>query len=169
MLGADYNALQIESGMELERFDLGTVIIKGIEFVVLTGYEGSGGCMWCGTPLKGKHKYCYGHMTLYYNNFNWGYASFEAKKRAGHKCENCGVSEHNISHYGQFNMTNLEVHHIVPLKGEPRFFSAFNLPWNLIYLCHTCHLEVHKAMRPPPKSPPTTYEQMIARGQYVLI
>lgn len=137
------NALDIQSGQELERFDLGTVKVGGVDYQLLTGYEGNEErlCYWCGKKLTGKLKrYCYGCMTEYYNHFNWEYASFEAKKRADYQCENCGVKDPWQS------STKLEVHHIVPLKGG-RFFSAYNLPWNLVVLCHKCHLEIHGIMR----------------------
>jgi predicted HNH restriction endonuclease len=44
-------------------------------------------------------------------------------------------------------MTNLRAHHIIPLGGDERVVSVFNIPWNLICLCHRCHLEIHALMR----------------------
>lgn len=44
-------------------------------------------------------------------------------------------------------MTNLQVHHIVPLNGQGRYYSAYNLPWNLIVFCTTCHLLIAAVMR----------------------
>ena len=134
-------ALNLESGAELECFDLGTVLINHISYTVLTGYEGTGKCLWCGGELKGKLKrYCYGHMKEYYRHFEWLSARNWCIERQNGTCPNCG------RHWGY----GLEVHHIVPLKGERRYFSAYNLPWNLIALCHYCHMEVHAAMRPVP-------------------
>ncbi len=166
MWPSDLNALDITTGEELERFDLGEIVIGQTRYTVLTGYESQEHrCWWCGGELRRKAKhYCYGHMAEYYDNFNWGYASSKARKRANYKCENCGNPERD-RHY----MTTLRVHHIVPLKGAARFFSAYNLPWNLVVLCHTCHLEIHAAMRPPPKAPPTNYDLRVASGQMVLI
>jgi len=133
-------ALNIETAAELERFDLGTVKINRQTYNVLTGYEGpERRCFWCGGELKGKlRRYCRGHMKLYYRYFMWQSASHHALWYAGHRCENC---RHTYK---------LEVHHIVPLNGEKRDFSHYNLPWNLIVFCHQCHQEVHAVMRGKP-------------------
>lgn len=148
------SALEIETVEELERFDLGTVMIGHIQYTVLTGYEGTGRCFWCGGELKGKLKrYCRGHMKEYYRHFNWQSASRWAIERSDYQCENCGMKEKTVDWGFSSYRTNLEVHHIVPLKGESRLFSAYNLPWNLIVLCHACHQEVHAAMRPPKLKP----------------
>lgn len=169
------SALDIRTGAELERFDLGEVVIgKHTRYQILTGYEsppqdGVRRCFWCGGALKGKLKrYCRGHMQdQYYRHFEWNTASGYALKRAGWACENCGVEESHevVPGYSLTTRTNLEVHHIVPLVGARRDFSAFNLPWNLIVLCHACHLEIHAAMRP---SPPTTWERATGKGQGVM-
>ena len=133
-------ALEIEAGWELERFCPGTIQINGKGYLVLTGYEGTGRCFWCGGELRGKLKhYCYGHMKEYYRHFEWQSARNWCCERQEGLCANCGT------HHGY----SLEVHHIVPLKGEARYFSAFNLPWNLIGFCHECHQEIHRIMRPP--------------------
>jgi len=162
MLGSDYSALDIENGQELLRFDLGTVRIGRQDYTVLTGYEGTGRCFWCGGELKGKLKsYCYGHGKLYYRHFEWGNAKWEALQRSGNRCENCGAAE---EYRGYYMITSLEVHHIVPLNGGPRGFSAYNLPWNLVVLCHECHLEIHAAMIPP-KEKKSTYKEMLSKGQ----
>jgi hypothetical protein len=50
------NAFMISSGQELERFIPNRVMINNIEYLVLTGWEGTGGCFWCGATLKGKLK-----------------------------------------------------------------------------------------------------------------
>lgn len=154
------SALEITTGQELLRFDLGTVTIARTSYTVLTGFEGAERrCFWCGGPLKGKQKrYCYGHMTEYYRHFEWSTARDWCCARQQGLCANCGT------HHGRF----LEVHHIVPLRGESRYFSAFNLPWNLTGFCHQCHLEVHAVMRPPKKTPPTGYDERIAQGQLPL-
>jgi len=165
------SALEIEYAWELERFNLGTVVIKHTTYTVLTGYEGTGRCFWCGGELKGKLKrYCRGHMEEYYRHFEWGSASRWALKRAGYVCENCGVGGEYIL-YGLSRRYNLEVHHIVPLNGRVRSFSAFNLPWNLIVLCHECHLAVHEAMRPPKHHPMKgfdSWDDAIKAGQGVM-
>lgn len=149
------SALEIETVEELEKFDLGTVWISHTKYNVLTGYEGTGRCFWCGGELKGSKlkRYCRGHMKEYYRHFDWQSASRWAIERADHRCENCGVKEKPIEWGFNSYRINLEVHHIVPLKGNSRQFSAYNLPWNLIVLCHACHQEVHAAMRPPKLRP----------------
>ena len=151
------SALDITSGFELERFGLGTVEIGHTTYTVLTGLEGTGKCFWCGGELKGKLKrYCRGHMIEYYRHFDWGYASNWARREANFKCQNCG-------HRG-----SLEVHHIVPLKGETRQFTAYNLPWNLIVLCHGCHMELHRIMNHrEPKPLPDVFKEAKRRGQGV--
>lgn len=152
-------ALEIQTVEDLIRFCPGEITIGNTKYVVLTGYEGAGGCFWCGAELKGKLKrYCYGHMKEYYNRFNWGYASWEAKERANWMCENCGRKT-----------GSLEVHHIIPLLGEPRFFSAYNLAWNLIAFCHECHLLIHVVMREAlRRAIPDVFELARARGQVVM-
>ncbi len=163
------SAFEITSGADLLQFELGTVWIKGKTFTVLTGFEAIGGCFWCGGELEGKQRrYCKGHRDEYYRHFDWSTAGSWARKRAGNKCENCGIEARDIPTIGPYFTSGYEVHHIVDLKGETRQFTAFNLPWNLICLCHNCHLEVHAAMRPPPKLPPDSFERAIKRGQLVL-
>lgn len=169
----DHSALEIESGAELERFDLGMVVIGGTRYTVLTGFEGTGKCFWCGGVLKGKLKrYCRGHMVEYYRHFEWASASRWARERAGNKCENCGCAEWYIRN-GYNLRTQLEVHHIVPLRGAARYFTVYNLPWNLIALCKACHQEVSAVMRNSTvRSAPTPLSQYglaIAQGQLELI
>lgn len=152
-------ALEIESGWELERFIPGTVLIDGQDYLILTGHEGTGRCFWCGGILKGKLKhYCYGHGKEYYRHFEWGSARKWCYRRQEGKCANCGM------HRGR----RLEVHHIVPLDGGPRFFSPFNLPWNLIGFCHDCHQDIHAAMRPPKKSSLDSWRLAEAIGQFIM-
>ena len=166
----DKSALEIKNGQELEQFDLGTILVKRTRYVVLTGFENDDHrCFWCGVELTGSKlkRYCRGHMKEYYNHFMWIYASTEALKRADYRCENCGKKgAHSLGYSGRYN---LEVHHIVPLEGNRRDFSAYNLPWNLIVLCHDCHLEIHAIMRPPPKEKESDYDIAVSKGQLVLI
>ncbi len=160
-------ALDLTCGAELERFCPTEVVRGHSTYTVLTGYETEPGlCFWCGGELRGKLKhYCYGHMTAYYNHFNWGYASYEARKRAGHRCENCGQVEVR----SRDGRAKLEVHHIVPLRGEPRFFSAHNLPFNLVVFCHDCHLEIHAIMREASRPAAiTSWEEAEKRGQILM-
>jgi len=164
------SALEIETGWELQRFDLGTVMISGTRYTVLTGFEDTGLCFWCGGVLKGKLKrYCRGHMTEYYRHFEWASARRWCIERQDGRCANCGIKQGSvigINHNGWKMLQGaLEVHHIIPLCGEKRYFSAFNLPWNLIGFCHDCHQEVHAVMREASK--PDPFALAIARGQGV--
>jgi hypothetical protein len=118
-------------------------------YTVITGFEGTGGCFWCGKELSGRRRFCgnrSGHWTAYQDYFYWAYAKFECIKRAGNHCESCGAEE---GVWGYYNMSTLEVHHIIPLDGQDRAMSVFNVPWNLVCLCHTCHMELHAVMRLP--------------------
>ena len=172
-------ALDITTGEELQSFNLGTVLIGGATYQVLTGHEvanaaGEHICFWCGGQLKGKLKrYCRGHMQEYYGHFDWPTAAAWARKRADFHCEHCGAAERDLpgveSGYGSIR-TPFEVHHIVPLEGSRRQFTAYNLPWNLIVLDHWCHVELHAAMRPPKLKlpPPPSADLQIAHGQLAL-
>lgn len=153
-------ALEIQSGQELERYQPNEVLIGGQAYKVLTGWEGTGRCFWCGGELKGKlRRYCYGHMKEYYRHFEWRSARNWCCERQEGLCANCGAN-HGYS---------LEVHHIVPLKGTPRYFTAFNLPWNLIGFCHECHQEVHAVMRPQKEKPSKVSVYELAREQGQLV
>jgi len=165
------SALDIVTAEELVRFDLGTVLINHTTYTVLTGYEGTGLCFWCGGELSGKLKrYCYGHMKEYYRHFDWGYAKQWCIERYDHRCANCGILEDDIPRVGvggYYTRSGMEVHHIIPVNGESRQFTAYNLPWNLMALCHDCHLAIHVAMRVR-KLPPDIFELALARGQAVM-
>lgn len=134
----------------------------------LTGYELTGRCWWCGGELKGKQKkWCtrfqlkakQGHWIDYYNHFCWPYARDWCIERQEGKCANCGR--------GGADKQSLEVHHIIPLEGNERQWTPFNLPWNLIGFCHQCHLEAHAAMRPE-RLPADPWLARIALGQLPL-
>ena len=155
-------ALEIQSGFELERFIPDIVIVGRTEWQVLTGFEGSGRCWWCGAELKGKSKkWCWGHGHEYYKHFAWTQARNWCCERQDGVCANCWRA------FGE-NIYALEVHHIVPLNGLPRLMTAFNLPWNLIGFCHDCHQEVHAAMRPPKQSTMDSWRLADAVGQGVM-
>jgi len=160
-------AFEIESGQELGRFEPNQIEDWGKTYSVLTGYEGTGRCFWCGKEFdeksKARHRhYCYGHMKEYYKHFEWLSARNWCCSRQDGLCANCD------KRYGY----SLEVHHIVPLNGGPRYFTAFNLPWNLIGFCHECHREVHAAMRPPKLhykyNSPDSWEEAIKIGQSIM-
>lgn len=141
-------------------------------FTIITGFEGTGRCFWCGEEIDGRRRYC-GHRagcwTLYQQHFAWVTASREALRRADFRCENCGCEEKGVSHGWDDIMTNLRVHHIIPLNGRPRAVSVFNIFWNLIVLCHRCHLEIHTVMRELAKPGPVDdWDLARARGQTIM-
>jgi len=153
-------AFEIQSGQELERYVPNEVMISGKTYFVLTGYEGTGRCFWCGAELTGKLKrYCYGHMIEYYRYFEWPSARRWCCERQDGLCANCGL---RLDY-------SLEVHHIVPLNGSPRYFTAFNLPWNLIGFCHDHHQEIHAVMREAFKLPvKDVWELAMETGQGIM-
>jgi len=128
---------------------------------IITGYEGTGRCFWCGEEVEGRRRFC-GHRkgcwTEYANHFYWSSARNWCCGRQKGICANCGASRGY----------SLEVHHIIPLNGEQRAKTPFNIPWNLIGFCHNCHQEVHAAMRPMPTPPSDPFEAALARGQMVM-
>lgn len=132
----------------------------------LTGFEETGRCWWCGAELTGRQrKYCRakhrneeGHWHIYYKHFSWSYARAWCIERQEGKCANCGKED----------WSSLEVHHIIPLEGNERQWTPFNLPWNLMGFCHECHLEAHAAMRPE-RVKPDPWQARIDAGQLPLI
>lgn len=129
--------------------------IHGIDYYVLTGYESTENkCWWCGKEIENnKHHahYCrqkshgefIGCFRQYHRHFDWNYASDWALNRSGRKCQLCGQPEKLIDFGFMNKRTNLEVHHIVPLKGSIRQYNIYNIPCNLIVLCHDCHWDIH--------------------------
>lgn len=144
------------------------------EFGVFTGYETEELCFWCGADLDGPRyrRWCKAkpaHWRIYYQHFNWGYASSWCLERYDYRCANCDY--HQIVPAGDhpsWYVQNLEVHHIVPLDGSWRLWSVLNIPWNLICLCHDCHQAVHAAMRALKSRRPSRAEVQIEKGQLVL-
>jgi len=103
------------------------------KLIIITGFEGTGRCYWCGNKLpKNKRCYCSEKCRLeYYNNFYWNDAvrlAFKRKKA----CEICG------------SVKNLEIHHIQPLNGQYRTWNKLNQPNNLQVLCRECHRKLHR-------------------------
>lgn len=144
-------------------------------FTVITGHEGTGACFWCGAEISGRRRYCKhrsGCWTAYQKMFTWSFAAAGAIKRAGHRCENCGAKECFIE-IGWTGRTNLEVHHVVPLNGKPRAASVYNVPWNVICLCHACHMALHAIMREVvitarPTIKKSVWDLALERGQSIL-
>ena len=63
-------------------------------FTVITGFEGTGRCFWCGEKIEGRRRYCGGHKgcwTRYQEHFAWNYAKGACLKRYDYKCANCSV------------------------------------------------------------------------------
>ena len=150
------SSLDIRSGADLLEFKPRIVTVGGSDYHVLTGYETEPNtCWWCGKAIEqGKRTshYCRGRshddflscFRLYHDHFDWAYAAGWARRRASQCCENCGQE-------GWKSGNSLEVHHIVALIGSERTFSVYNLPFNLVVLCHDCHVGpdgIHAAMRP---------------------
>ncbi len=95
-------------------------------------------CMWCRRQLpKYRRKYCCDNCAHEYfiheiAPFWWNNAVAMAKKRAGHKCEDCGKEGY------------LEIHHKEKLdRFEARHNSPKNRQDNLRVLCRTCHEKAH--------------------------
>lgn len=161
------SALKITTAEELMEFDLGMVEISGTRYTVLTGFEGTGRCFWCGGELKGKLKrYCYGHMILYYRHFEWANARAWCCERQKGLCAVCGVYC-GYSLDGQWHSYghSLEVHHVTPLNGSARYFTAYNLPFNLVGLCHKHHVEAGSALRSPKLN---TWKKAVQAGQAIM-
>lgn len=141
-------------------------------FTVITGFEGTGRCFWCGEDIVGRRRFCKkgsGCWTRYQEHFAWGYAKAECLKRYEYRCANCGVE--GIGLYIGEGITNLRAHHIIPLNGEERAVSVYNIFWNLICLCHDCHMELHSAMRESRQviAKPDMFELALKRGQGILL
>ena len=136
-------------------------------YTVITGFEGQGGCFWCGEELNGRSKkFCYGHWTQYWKHFGWTFARNWCLERSNYQCTNCG---HHLTvppgDHPSWYAEGLEAHHIIPLEGETRSLSPYNVPWNLICLCHACHLELHSFMRELKRLPPDIFDQALTKGQ----
>ena len=123
--------------------------------VVCTGFENQGVCAMCGGKLgKRRRVYCCDTCSDLYNDlFRWSAAKWDAIDRANHKCQRCGVTElgywethrHGLSPWEP--SLSLEVHHAIPLNGEDRTWHPLNGPWNLMVLCHDCHVLLHTPSR----------------------
>jgi hypothetical protein len=140
-------------------------------FTVITGFEGTGRCFWCGKDIEGRRRFCKGHTgcwTKYQEHFSWGYAKSKCIKQANRCCTNCGVRE---DVRGYYMISTLEVHHIIPLRGKDRVMNVYNIWWNLICLCHDCHMGLHRMMRLKKHDykPPNTLEEALKVGQSIMI
>jgi len=123
--------------------------------IVCTGLENKGVCVMCGGELpKRRRIYCSEECAeRYVHLFSWGEAQRDALKRAHWRCQICGVSNDGLFKIGVklldwddnsiYILYRLEVHHIIPLSGADRAWHPLNVPWNLLVLCHDCHVYVH--------------------------
>ena len=145
---------------ELIHWDISTEHDSYGQYTIITGFEGTGGCFWCGKELEGRRRFC-GHLsgcwTHYQDHFFWGFARYECLKRYDWHCANCGSAYQP------------EAHHIIPLEGMERSYSPYNIPWNLICLCHNCHQLIHAVLRGNKAliAIPDMFELALARGQAV--
>ena len=139
-------------------------------FTVITGFEGTGRCFWCGADIKGRRRFCKhgsGCWTRYQEHFAWSYASARCLKRYDYRCANCG--EKGTGLYIGDKMINLRIHHIIPLNGQDRTVSVYNIFWNLICLCHNCHMKLHAVMRQSKEllAKPDFWELAKEKGQFI--
>jgi len=127
------------------------------KFSIITGFEGQGGCFWCGKPFPSSNyarRYCpekshgdYISCSRFYNLFFWwSDASRWALRRYGYRCAFCGEEEKEVQLDRYHFRTNLEVHHIIPLEGSKRVVTPYNVWWNLLPLCVKCHKIVTKLL-----------------------
>ncbi len=176
------NAALLYSQEEIEAFVVTTARDSFGTYHILTGYEGKGDCFWCGKDFEGKRKrYCKGqdldtdetaHWRQYHQHFTWAFARDWCNARYNHACANCSaIGSHWANDHFIRGEVLLEVHHIIPLEGESRQWTPYNLPWNLICLCHGCHLDIHAAMRVDAhdkfKATNDVFKLAIERGQGV--
>lgn len=108
------------------------------DYSILTGYEGRGGCFWCGGPFpdKRRRRFCGEKCRQEYDrHFFWPVAAAWCLERAGYKCYDCGVKG-----------LRLVAHHIKPLDGQQRTYNILNRPENLVALCPSCHGKRHSGM-----------------------
>lgn len=88
--------------------------------------------------LKGK-KYRGGVERKLRSTFAWERKSEEIRKAATWLCEVCKRN-------GRYSYDGLAVHHIVKIKDDPeRYLDNYNL----ISLCHQCHLDAEKGLIDP--------------------
>ena len=169
------NIAEATTELEIAKFIVETGKDSVGTYHILTGFEGTGCCFWCGLELTGKQKrYCKkgSHWRVYYQHFDWTFARDWCLERYDYRCANCGTQ---YSHWGpgdtyiEAAKGTPEAHHIIPLEGRDRLWTPYNLPWNLICLCHKCHLAVHAVMRGVSIGVNLTkFDRAVTKGQLVL-
>lgn len=135
--------------------------MSSIGEIHFTGFEDNGVCWYCGNELpQRRRKWCSDKCRdIYWQTWNWHFASLACRKRAKNCCENCHKRE---------GISSLEIHHIIPLNGQDRNWNKLNEPDNLLCLCHDCHMQVHRATQKENKNL-TKYALEIEKGQLVLL
>ena len=71
-------------------------------------------------------------MSRFHRRAGWRRASWQAKVRAGFRCEECGRAG------------ALQTHHVTP-----RWRGGGDEPGNLVVLCKVCHLAAHRRQGTP--------------------
>jgi len=104
-------------------------------------------CRRCATALGGRQRaYCGKDCEREFGmNHFWNMASREVEKRNRTKygdlqCCVCGATAH------------LEINHIDPVRGGPRFATCKNHQDNLEVLCHDCHVRATELQFRPAKA-----------------
>ena len=67
-----------------------------------------------------------------YNNAEWRRLRMEVLKRDGYQCRQCGATQEESGY-------PLEIHHIIPPKGNKKLF--YNID-NCVTLCKCCHSRI---------------------------
>jgi endogenous inhibitor of DNA gyrase (YacG/DUF329 family) len=104
---------------------------------------------WQSENLTGEWWHHYKGGPVKYYGPNWKEQRDAARKRDGHKCWYCGVTQEE---YGR----KLPVHHIVPFRefgyipGENENYKLANNLLNLITLCISCHNRAERGKIPLP-------------------
>ena len=70
-----------------------------------------------------------------YNNAEWRHLRMEVLKRDGYQCSQCGITAEESGY-------PLEIHHIIPPKGNKKLFYDTN---NCVALCKFCHARITQA------------------------
>ena len=70
-----------------------------------------------------------------YNNAEWRRLRKEVLKRDCYQCRQCGISAEESGY-------PLEIHHIIPPKGNAQLFYDIN---NCVTLCKVCHARITQA------------------------
>ena len=67
-----------------------------------------------------------------YNNAEWRRLRMEVLKRDNYQCQQCGITAEESDY-------PLEIHHVIPPKGNKELFYDIN---NCVTLCKVCHARI---------------------------